>query len=174
VGRFGYAEAGSDLLAAVRGAGVEAIRLSEGGEVRSGVLRLTVLWPPAAVLSAGSPVGMESGVDPNQHSLVVLAEWRHLSMLLTGDAEAEAVPIDPGPVDVLKVGHHGSEDGGLDALLARSVPELAVISVGDNSHGHPTPETLADLREHGVPVARTDLDGTVEIEADAAGWRVGP
>ncbi len=34
------------------------------------------------------------------------------SMLLTADAEAEAVPLDPGPVDVLKVAHHGSEDAG--------------------------------------------------------------
>ena len=28
--------------------------------------------------------------------------------LLTGDAEAELAPVDPGPVDVLKVAHHGS------------------------------------------------------------------
>ena len=65
-------------------------------------------------------------------------------MLLTGDAEAESVPIDPGPIDVLKVAHHGSEDAGLDELLDRSVPKLAVISVGaGNSYGHPTGATLA-------------------------------
>ena len=64
-------------------------------------------------------------------------------MLLTGDAEAEAVPMDPGPVDVLKVAHHGSEDAGLGELLDRSVPKLAVISVGaGNSYGHPTDATL--------------------------------
>ena len=34
-------------------------------------------------------------------------------MLLTGDAEAELAPVDPGRVDVLKVAHHGSEDAGL-------------------------------------------------------------
>ncbi len=88
-------------------------------------------------------------------------------MLLTGDAEAEAVPIDPGPVDVLKVSHHGSEDAGLGALLDRSVPQLAVISVGDqNPFGHPTPQTLSTLAEHGVRVMRTDRDGTVVIEDD--------
>ena len=167
VARFGYTEAGAGLLAAVRASGVEPVRLSEGGELRSGELRLTVLWPPPAVLGAGT-------ADPNQHSLVLLAEWRHLSMLLTGDAEAEAVPLDPGVVDVLKVGHHGSEDEGLGALLERSVPRLAVISVGDNGYGHPAAETLAALEEHRVPVARTDRGGTVEIEADAAGWRLDP
>ena len=61
-------------------------------------------------------------------------------MLLTADAEAEAVPIEPGPVDVLKVAHHGSDDAGLGALLDRTDPKLAVISVGaGNPYGHPTP-----------------------------------
>ena len=78
---------------------------------------------------------------------MLLAEWRHFSMLLTGDAEAEAVPLDPGPIDVLKVAHHGSADAGLEALLARTAPHLAVISVGeDNPYGHPAPETIADAR----------------------------
>ena len=57
-------------------------------------------------------------------------DWHRFSMLLTADAEAEAVPIDPGPVDVLKVAHHGSDDAGLGALLDRTAPRLAVISVG--------------------------------------------
>jgi competence protein ComEC len=94
-------------------------------------------------------------------------------MLLTADAEAEAVPIDPGPIDVLKVAHHGSEDAGLDALLDRTVPHLAVISVGeDNAYGHPTPGTLATLAHHGIPTLRTDQDGDVEIDVSAAGWTV--
>ena len=83
-------------------------------------------------------------------------------MLLTADAEAEAVPIDPGPIDVLKVAHHGSDDAGLGALLDRTDPKLAVISVGaDNPYGHPTPGTLATLAAHGVRTLRTDLDGAV-------------
>jgi competence protein ComEC len=86
-------------------------------------------------------------------------------MLLSADAEAAAVPIDPGPVDVLKVAHHGSDDAGLAALLDRAQPRLAVISVGEgNPFGHPTPATLATLADHGVRTLRTDRDGTVEIE----------
>jgi len=102
-----------------------------------------------------------------------VARWHHFSMLLTGDAEAESVPIDPGPVDVLKVAHHGSEDAGLDELLERSVPKLAVISVGaGNPFGHPTERTLADLREHGVPTLRTDVQGEIDIDADGSHWGV--
>ena len=130
-----------------------------GAVLRSGRLRLRVLWPPPELL--GRPLG---GADPNTQALVMLARWNGFAMLLTADAEAEAVPLDPGPVDVLKVAHHGSDDAGLAALLARSRPRLAVISVGaGNPYGHPTAATLATLAAHGVPVLRTDRDGTVEI-----------
>jgi competence protein ComEC len=88
-------------------------------------------------------------------------------MLLTADAEAGEVPIDPGPVDVLKVAHHGSEDTGLGALLDRITPRLAVISVGaDNTYGHPTPSTLAELAQHRVQTLRTDRRGTIELDVD--------
>ena len=111
--------------------------------------------------------------DPNVRALVGVARWRSFSILLTADAEAGDVPIDPGPVDVLKVAHHGSEDPGLDRLLDEIAPRLAVISVGaDNPYGHPTPATLRTLATHHVPVLRTDLDGTVEIDADPDGWSV--
>ena len=97
----------------------------------------------------------------------LLARWHDFSMLLTADAEAEAVPLDPGPVDVLKVAHHGSDDAGLDDLLDRTRPRLAVISVGeDNPYGHPTPSTLATLAAHRVRTLRTDLDGTITFEVE--------
>jgi competence protein ComEC len=95
-------------------------------------------------------------------------------MLLTGDAEAESVPMDPGAIDVLKVSHHGSEDAGLNELLERSVPKLAVISVGENPYGHPTGETLAELRAHEVTTMRTDRQGEIEIVANNSGWTADP
>ena len=50
-----------------------------------------------------------------------------------------------------------------------------MIGVGDaNPYGHPTPATLAELAAHDVPVLRTDLDGPVQIEVAAGGWRVLP
>ena len=159
-----------EALAASRSVGV--VRVAEGSELRSGDLRLSVLWPPRdrlAVAAGGDP-GVE---DPNAESLVLLAEWGHFSMLLPGDAESELAPLEPGPVDVLKVAHHGSADEGLASLLRTSVPRLAVISSGrENPYGHPAPETLDDLAAGGVAAVRTDLDGDVLIEADASGWRV--
>jgi competence protein ComEC len=173
-----YAEGDRPLLGAAESAGARPQRLAAGDELRFGELRLEVLWPPRALLSEG-PVSAEqldaAGTDPNHLALVLLAEWRHFSMLLTADAEAESTPIDPGPVDVLKVAHHGSADAGLGSLLDRSLPDLAVISVGaGNRYGHPTPETVATLREHGVPALRTDTGGTVEIDVGPDSWAVEP
>jgi competence protein ComEC len=169
VARLLYARLGMPLRARAAAAGAVPSRIAAGGVLRSGRLRLEVLWPPPELLAA--PL---AGADPNQQALVLLARWRGFSMLLSADAEAEAVPIDPGPLDVLKVAHHGSDDAGLAALLDRSRPRLAVISVGaGNPFGHPTPATLATLAAHGVPVLRTDRDGTVEIEVDRGSFRIG-
>ncbi len=105
--------------------------------------------------------------------MVALARWRDFSVLLTGDAEAEAAHLDPGPVDVLKLAHHGSEDAGLGSLLERTGPALAVASVGaQNPFGHPAQVTLEDLAGQEVPLVRTDLDGEVVIAAGAGGWAV--
>jgi competence protein ComEC len=155
----------ADLRRAAIAAGASPLRLAEAGQIVSGALRLTALWPPPEAAAGGDD-------ELNRLSVVLVADWLHFSILLTGDAEAEAVPLEPGPVDVLKVAHHGSDDPGLAALLDRAVPKLAVISVGENPYGHPTPGTLATLGRHEVPALRTDRDGEVEIEADSSGWRV--
>jgi competence protein ComEC len=167
VARLGLC-AESPLRGAAIASGTEPVSMCEGGELRSGELRLTALWPPPELASAWRE-------DPNRLSLVLLAEWRHFSILLTGDAEAEAVPLDPGAVDVLKVAHHGSADAGLGPLLERTVPKLAVISVGaGNPYGHPTSEVLAELRAARVPLLRTDRDGAIALDADRDGWSASP
>ena len=168
VARLAYARLSRRLRREAEAAGADPVRLVAGGSLRSGALRVEVLWPPRELLA--EPL---AGADPNAQALILLARWRGFSMLLTADAEAEAVPIDPGPVDVLKVAHHGSEDAGLGALLDRAMPRLAVISVGaGNPYGHPTAATLAILAAHHVPVLRTDVDGTVVLEATGGSVRV--
>jgi competence protein ComEC len=168
VGRLLFGVLRRQTLAEAAAAGVSGRRLARGSELRSGRLQLEVLWPPAELLA-----GPRAGEDPNQLALVMLARWRRFSMLLTADAEAEAIPIDPGPIDVLKVAHHGSDDAGLDELLDRTRPQLAVISVGaGNPFGHPTAATLATLASHDVPVLRTDRDGTVVLDVTGESIRV--
>ena len=43
-----------------------------------------------------------------------------------------------GPVDVLRVGHHGSKTSSTSTALNRWSPEVAIFSLGtDNAHCHP-------------------------------------
>jgi len=168
IARLLYGRLDRRFLAAARAAGAHPERVAAGTTLRSGSLHLDVLWPPPTLLAEDPP-----GTDPNALALVVRARWHRFTMLLTADAEAESTPLDPGPVDVLKVAHHGSDDAGLGALLDRLQPHLAVISVGaDNPYGHPTPGTLATLAAHRVPTLRTDRDGTIEIDVGRRSFSV--
>jgi competence protein ComEC len=168
VQRLIYGRLGRSALLDARAEGMETEQVAAGQELRSGPLRLRVLWPPRELLAEPVP-----GQDPNQLALVMEARWHTFTMLLTADAEAESVPLDPGPVDVLKVAHHGSDDAGLGALLDRIRPKLAVISVGeDNPYGHPTQGTLSTLAQHGVPTLRTDQGGDIVIDVEAGRFRV--
>ncbi|HYQ78095.1 MAG TPA: ComEC/Rec2 family competence protein [Solirubrobacterales bacterium] len=160
VRRLLFARLHRRLIAAAAAAGADPERIAAGRELRSGALRLRVLWPPVELLGPAA-----AGQDPNRLALVMVARWRSFTMLLTADAEAEAVPINPGPIDVLKVAHHGSDDAGLAGLLERTRPRLAVISVGaGNPYGHPTAATIATLAQHRVPTLRTDEEGQIVID----------
>jgi competence protein ComEC len=111
------------------------------------------------------------GEDVNEDSLVLLVEYGSFQALFTGDAglPAEAA-LRPTlvPVDLLKVGHHGSRGSTGAELLDSLRPLAAVISVGRNEYGHPAPETLDRLRRRQVPVLRTDQDGTISVRTDGA------
>lgn len=157
-----------ELVSAARGSGTRLRRVAEGVGFRAGDVGIEVLWPPDLFS------GQAEVPDSNARSIVALMRWHGFRMLLTGDAEAELVPVSPGPIDVLKVAHHGSEDSGLPALLEETRPRLAVISVGEeNPYGHPVPEVLDTLARNRIPSLRTDEEGTVSLVLDpGSGLRI--
>ena len=110
--------------------------------------------------------------EPNNTSLVLRADFGSTSFLFTGDAEQEEEQdiLNAGyslRSTVLKVGHHGSGTSTSAAFLQTVRPQYAVISVGsDNSYGHPAAGTLRKLREAGVTVYRTDLQGDIHCVSD--------
>ncbi len=158
-----HARRAPEAEAAASGAGTRVVRTAEGGTFDFGALRLDVLWPPRDRLRAPP-------ADPNLDAIVLAARFRGYAALLPADAEQEATHLDPGPIDVLKVAHHGSDDAGLEALLERSVPRVALLSVGaGNGYGHPTGATLTTLAARGTCVLRTDLDGAVTAELGPEG-----
>ena len=158
------------LLQAVTGEPGAQLLLAEAGQripIGGGAV-LEVLYPSPGDVVAPLPEG-----DVNNASVVVLLRYGSFEALLTGDAEApvEALLVARGalePVDVLKVGHHGSDSSSTPALLRATRPEVAVISLGaDNDYGHPHRSTLEHLAAiPGLRVYRTDRDGSVEITTD--------
>jgi competence protein ComEC len=138
--------------------------VAAGTRFRLGRMRAEVLWPPP-----NTPVA----ANPNETALVMTISLGEFDALLTADAEAEAARYGSGPIDLLKVAHHGSADAGLGALLDRTSPQLAAISVGEgNTYGHPVPETLEALEAHDTPVIRTDEAGEIVVEVREDGWTV--
>ena len=117
-------------------------------------------------------IGVNSTSDANSCSIVLMITYGDTKFLFTGDAEREAeqVILDSGTAlaaDVLKVGHHGSENSTTYPFLREIMPKYAVISVGeDNSYGHPTDNTLSRLRDADVKVFRTDMQGDIYCTSD--------
>lgn len=101
----------------------------------------------------------------NLASIVIKITFGNNTFLFTGDAETENEETINWPkVDVLKVGHHGSNTSTSEEFLNQIQPKIAIISVGeDNDYGHPNSETIQKLENIGSKIYRTDENGTIEI-----------
>ena len=102
----------------------------------------------------------------NQSSIVIQLNFKDLSYLFMGDAEKEIEEsIDVGKVNILKVGHHGSDTSSSLDFINKIAPEVSIISVGkDNSYGHPSDDVIKRLENIGSKVYRTDEVGNIFIE----------
>ncbi len=117
------------------------------------------------VLTVIGPVGTPG--DLNNCSLVCRVDFGESSFLFSGDTEeamernilATGVDLD---VDVMTMGHHGSDTSSSNAYFKAASPEYAAISCGEgNSYGHPHSSTLKKLKNADVIYRRTDLNGTI-------------
>lgn len=149
------------FLRAVQDEGAQVFEVRAGVEMEWGGTEVAVLSPP--------PEG-EGGLfgESNEDSVAMLLTSGQARVLLTGDAgnrgeEYMSTGRYTGPVTVLKVGHHGSSTSTTPLFLNRFRPEVAVISVGENSYGHPTPQTLRRLKTVGAEIFRTDEHGDVIV-----------
>lgn len=118
-----------------------------------------------AQLTLYPPVGAGSA---NERGITVLCTAGEFDLLITGDmdsaTERRLIQEYPFPdIEVLLVGHHGSKGSTSRELLAAVTPEVGVISVGQNSYGHPTNEVLWRLGDIDADVYRTDRQGSIRI-----------
>ncbi|MBR6499548.1 MAG: DNA internalization-related competence protein ComEC/Rec2 [Clostridia bacterium] len=129
--------------------------LSAGDTVNlSNDVSINVLWPYE---------GFDPPID-NDGSMVMNVSYKDTAMLLTADIGDKYDHLCAAPSQILKVSHHGSKYATTEAFLDINQPQTAVISVGNNSFGHPTKETLSRLAAHGSEVYRTDYLGAITID----------
>ncbi len=106
----------------------------------------------------------------NEESIVVELTYGTQKFLFMGDAEASNEKSRIwNDIDVLKVGHHGSNTSSSEEFLAQVLPEIAVISVGENnSYGLPKDKIVERIENMGTTIYRTDKDGTIQIVSDGS------
>jgi competence protein ComEC len=156
------------LAAAIASEGVPVRHPRAGDVFEVGDVRLEILSPDRCW------TGTES--DTNNDAIVVRASLGEDSVLFATEPEepAQQALLDSGidlGADVLKVPHHGaatSMASFFEAVRAR----VAIVSVGENTYGHPVPEVLEWIRATGAEVLRTDLEGDVLVSFSPGGLLV--
>ncbi|MDP3940211.1 MAG: ComEC/Rec2 family competence protein [Deltaproteobacteria bacterium] len=151
-------------IQAVRASGAQYLSATSR-TITLGAAKLQVLEPPPAHRVPRTH---------NNSSVGILLEYGQFRALFTGDSERAELGYwlstgTIGRVHVLKVAHHGSWNGTSRDWVDATRPQAAVISVGRNSYGHPSPQVVAQWQAAGARVYRTDLDGSILILANTDG-----
>ena len=138
------------------------------------MIRLDIVAPPEQLTNGDSQFSNEKEVpdaDTNSYSIVNLVSFGKFKGIFTGDMTPEtsdslAGNWTYGPVNYIKVPHHGSKNGITENFLKILTPGLATVSVGKNNYGHPNQETLDLLKKYNVRTLRTDQAGDIEVITD--------
>lgn len=149
--------------------------------------------------SDGESVPCEAG-DDNAVSAAMLITYKSFKYLTTGDLPGgggnppyQTMDLEShlgqiaGDVDILHVGHHGSNTSTNQTFLDEIRPEAAIISVGNNNdYWHPHPSVIERLINSGIEVYQTErgwlkdefmdmvsvAGGNVTIETDGLNYKI--
>ena len=103
--------------------------------------------------------------NENDNSNVIYTELNGYKFMFMGDAglDKEKDILDKynvSNIDILKVGHHGSNTSTGQDFINRIKPKYSIISVGKNNrYGHPNKEVLNNLKNS--IIYRTDINGSI-------------
>ena len=96
----------------------------------------------------------------NDGSVILYGEYASYKLLLMGDASInieKKIVHEIDGVDIIKIGHHGSNTSSDYEFLKAIKGKIAIISVGkNNSYGHPHKEVLKNLESLGYVIFRSD------------------
>ena len=151
---------GTEMASAMN---IPIVLLSAGDQVR---------LSQSATMTVYSPNAATQPESINDMSLLVRIESEGGSALFTGDLSQECEPEVIPNADILKVAHHGSDKATSQRFVDACSPEIAVISVGENSFGHPSPDTTARLKEAGARVLQTRSCGAITLTRRGGSWQI--
>ena len=146
-----------DIIEAARKKNVDIVYVTSNMTIPFGNAEFTLF----------APIGSAS---ENERCVSIMCTYNDFDILVTGDMDEklerrllrnESLP----DIEVLIAGHHGSRYSTCEELLYAVTPEIAIISVGYNSYGHPTDDVLYRLTEHDIAIYRTDISGHVTVNA---------
>ena len=105
--------------------------------------------------------------DENDDSLIIYTKIENQNILLMGDASKETEKYllntyNLPKMDILKVGHHGSNTSTSKEFINKVSPKISLISAGKNNvYGHPHQITLQTLKNS--KIFTTKNDGAIKI-----------
>ncbi len=113
-------------------------------------------------------VDNENPEEVNNTSIVLQLEYGTQKYLFMGDAESQVESSRQWEdIDVLKVGHHGSNTSSSVNFIKQVQPELAIVSVGEgNTYNLPKQNIMERLESIGAKIYRTDESGTIYITSN--------
>jgi competence protein ComEC len=169
------------MMEVVRQKHIQVKNVTQGEHITIGTTSLSVLWPSQeqiAFLKPSDSLGVASISDTNDDCLVFALRYGTFDAVFTGDADNrveakyDQLQVFSNPVELLKVPHHGSKTGMTLDFVNWLKPQLAIISVGKNTFGHPSREAVDMLTRADAKILRTDKQGDIEIISDGNSWKV--
>lgn len=142
--------------------GLNVVSFYQGDVYKAQEAVFYVLWPPKNFTNK----------DVNQMSLSLLLDINDFEVFMAGDLEKPYLDmldfdllsrVIDGDLDVYKVSHHGSKIGVSDKILKLFEPKISVISVGQNSYGHPSKEAIQLLNKFNTKTYFTNIDGNIKV-----------
>ncbi len=104
--------------------------------------------------------------NTNDSSIVIELAYNDTKYLFMGDATTKVESsIKWNNVNVLKVGHHGSDSSTSQNFLEQVNPEIVIIST-NGRYGHPSNEVLERLQNQGSKIYRTDKNHTIWLTSN--------
>ena len=158
----------------VGGRGIPVTQPVTGMKLGVGLIQLDILAPVGQI-----PINnlQFTNTETNTFSVIYVLTYGQFKAFMPGDAPPEILDSLVslglvGPVNYIKIPHHGSINGLTQTLLEKIVPKVGVISVGKNPWGFPKPEIIDMLNKYGTKILRTDEMRDVEVVTNGEGYWV--